>query len=224
MNDIKPPHHAEVDLPRLEDILENGSGERGIARFFKEYPRPLYWTLCTASGHDRYMFSEFPLGSQYKCDLVVLNSYSGVWEVYFIELEPVDDPIFTKKGTPSLRASTAIRQVDDWREYVERNRDYVRSELVRWAKKFDILRYSSREEPTNYSGDLLADTGTVILENYIVIIGRSSRATKEIRGLVGRYSKGHNCELITYDRVLHLARTRYSSEPNWDHFHCNQPD
>ena len=44
--------------------------------------------------------------------------------------------------------------------------DYVRSESM--GKEIYILRYSSREEPTNYSGDLSADTGTVILDNYIV--------------------------------------------------------
>ena len=209
-NSLKAELEAECDLPRLEWIMDYSRGERTIVEYFKRYPWPLYWTLCPASGHARYMFFEFPLGSQYKCDVVILNAYSGAWEAFFIELESVDDTLFTKqRRTPTRTLATAMRQVDDWREYGSRNLDYLRSELVRWAKMRDQLNYSDGGEPSNFSGDLLSNPGTTILMKYLIIAGRSSRMTTEQRGLVGRLTSGHECQVVTYDRILHLARNRY---------------
>lgn len=213
---MRPDVQEEFDLIRFENLLATSTGEQEVTAFLRKYPRALYWTFCSPGGHDCYAFGEFPLGSQYKTDFILLNSYSGAWEAYFIELEPVDDPVFTKNRTPTKRVTTAIRQVDDWRDYVSRNLDYLRSEFVRWAKSRDLLAYSSGLEPSNYSGDKLADPQTVILTNFIIIVGRSSRLTKEQRSLVGRVSNGHGCSIVTYDRILHLARNRYGSsdDPN----------
>jgi hypothetical protein len=204
--------NEEFDLPEFERILESTSGEREVAAFLKRYPRALYWTFCPASGHDRYVFAEFPLGSEHKVDFVILNSYSGAWEVYFIELEPVDDNVFTKRRTPTASVSAAMRQIDDWREFVSTNLPYLRSELVRWAKNFDLLGYSTRKNPSNYSGDRLADSRSVILTHYVILAGRSCRMTEEQRNLLGSITKGHNLSIATYDRMLHLARYNYGND------------
>jgi len=158
------------------------------------------------------VFEEFPLGGAFLVDLVLLNSYSGAWEAHLIELEPVADPIFTKKRTPSERLAIAIRQIDDWRTYVEQNKEAVRRDLVRWAKRRDLLGYSGRGEPCNYSGDRLADPNTVILFRYHVVIGRSTKLVNLSRILAGQYSGNHWIEVVTYDRLLRLAEYRYRKQ------------
>lgn len=166
----------------------------------------------------RYVLPEFPLGSQFCADIVILNAYSGVWQAFFIELEPVDDPVFTKAGIPSNRLATAIRQVDDWRAYIQQNHDTVRRDLVRWAMERDTLRYSSKPEPFNYSGDYLADPRTRISIRYKVVIGRSSGLGREVRERMGRYTDQHDIELVSYDRLLRLAERRYGgAEPSQSH-------
>ena len=119
-----------IEPSEFENLLYSLEGEREISSFIKDRPQMLYWSFCRAGGHSRYLFKEFPLGAQYKVDYVILNSYSGVWEVMFIEFEPVDDPVFNKQGTPSKRFAGAIKQIDDWREYYDEHKAEIRSELV----------------------------------------------------------------------------------------------
>jgi hypothetical protein len=199
-----------VDVDHFRDILEHTKGEREATSFLSEAPWIPYWTFCTTSGHDRYAIFEFPLGSSYQCDLLLLNSYSGTWEAFFIEFEPVDDPVFTKAGVPSKRLAIAQRQIDDWRNFIKDHSTLLRRDMVRYAKGFDRLGYSIRgEEPSNLSGDRLSDPSSFLHVHFKIVIGRSRRMSKEQRALMGRYRSGHDVELVTYDRLLHLAELRY---------------
>jgi hypothetical protein len=202
-----------VDVGHLRTILATTTGEREITEYLKRNPWIAYWTICPASGHDRFAIYEFPLGSSFKCDLLLLNSYSGVWEAIFVEFEPVDDPVFTKKHIPSKCLAIAQRQIDDWRNYVEDNKDHIRKDLVRFAKKFDKLGYSCRrEEPSNYSGNRLSDPNSYLEFKFKIIIGRSSQLSPEVRRLMGRSHGHYDLEIISYDRLLYLAEMRYENK------------
>ena len=43
-----------VDLHQFRAVLQD-PGERLAAEFLKDNPRVLYWTMCPASGHDRFV-------------------------------------------------------------------------------------------------------------------------------------------------------------------------
>ena len=195
-----------MDPAKFRLLLERSSGEREIAAYLKAHPWIVYWTFCPSSGHDRYLLTEFPLGSQFCADMVILNAYSGVWETLFIELEPIYDRTFTKTGTPSKRLALAARLVGDWRAYMEQHLDAVRQDLVIWAKKRDRLHYSSREEPCNYTRDFLADPGTYIHLKYTILIGRSSLLNREDRVRKGRYlSTGGKCYAASQRRRVPIG-------------------
>ena len=213
MADGVAEHEENIDPRDLEHILATDGGERQIARYLKANPWIVYWTFCPASGHDRYVFTEFPLGSQHKVDILILNSYSLTWEAYLLELEPIGDRVFTKRRTPSKRFAAAVRQVDDWKRFVHENLATVRADLVRWAKSYDVLGYSEPNwEPSNDTGQYLADPGTYINFQYVIAVGRSSLLKKDWLGLMGRYCPDHDINIVTYDRFLRLARSRYSGE------------
>ena len=147
------PEHIEPD--EFASFLAMQKGERGISEFLMTRPQLLYWAMCRAGGHCRFVFREFPLGASFVCDYVVVNSYSGVWEVKFIELEPVDAQAFTKAGVAARRLAGAVKQVDDWADYYESNKPQIRADLVKWATSKDLLGYSETELPSNLSGDYL---------------------------------------------------------------------
>jgi hypothetical protein len=198
-----------------QSFLDSVSGEREIAEYLRTRPQLLYWMLCRRGGHARYVFKEFPLGNRYKADYVVLNSYSGVWEVLFIELEPVNAKFFTKAGTPSQRILGAIKQVDDWRRYFDEHKAQVRSDLVLWAAERDLLRYSSGETPLNLSGNLLADPETYLRDQYYIVAGRrESLNSKEARRKAEYYS-AHSVEIISYDRISDVVTDRYANPEYW---------
>lgn len=204
---IKPEEFAS--------FLDTEKGERGISEFLAQRPQILYWTFCRASGHCRFVFREFPLGSQYKVDYVILNSYSGAWEVMFIELEPVNDPVFTKAGTPTKSFSKAIKQVDDWAEYYDMNKPQVRSDLVNWALEKDILGYEDDGIICNDTGDYLADPSSYLEDSYHIIIGRRDNLDRASHKRKATYTSKHGIEVVSYDRLKDLVDIRYSSPDNW---------
>jgi hypothetical protein len=199
----------KVDPEALRRLLDSDPTERQVHRYIRRHPWVLYWTLIPAACHSRYVLPSFPLGASYRTDFAILNSYSGAFEICFIELEPPTDRTFTKAGNPSRRLASAIKQVDDWRAFFEMNQVHVRQTLVNWAKRKDVLGYDSDSEPFNYTGQNLLDPQTPLLDHYLVVIGRSSLQSAEIRYLAGRFGRGHSVEVMSYDRLLHLAERRY---------------
>jgi len=155
------------------------------------------------------------MGSTHVADFVLLNSYSGVWEIKFVELEPASTMMFTKAGVPAKRLAGAVKQVGDWIAYFERNREQVRADLVRWAGTKDILGYSDGDTPTNFSGDMLADPATYLAVSSHIFIGRRSALKKDERSQKARYPSRHSVEVATYDRILDLVRERYKNAEDW---------
>lgn len=61
-----------IDPKDFSHFLDSQKGEREMSKFIEENPEVLYWIFCRLSGHCRFMFREFPLGSQYIADYVIL--------------------------------------------------------------------------------------------------------------------------------------------------------
>lgn len=204
-----------VDQSALSSMLDCATGERQLLRFFAKHPHAIYWTLCRMGGHCRYAFREFPLGSTYKADFVLLNSYSGVWEIKFVELEPASAKVFTKAGVPAKRFAGALKQVDDWFTYFERHKDQVRADLVRWALTKDLLGYDDGETPINDSANLLADPSTYLAVSSHIFIGRRHALSRDQHTEKGRFDSRRNVEVASYDRILDLVRSRYKNAADW---------
>ncbi|HEY5603987.1 MAG TPA: Shedu anti-phage system protein SduA domain-containing protein [Gammaproteobacteria bacterium] len=201
----------------FKEWLDSQSGERGALEFFAARPQILYWTFCRAGGHCRFLFKEFPLGSQYKADFVILNSYSGVWEVMFIEMEPVDDNVFTQNGIPSRRLAGAVKQVDDWSEYFDMHKNQVRAELVRWAKSKDLLGYSTDNVISNMSGDYLSDPESYLKDSFHIVIGRRENISRASHKRKATYTSKHGIEIVSYDRIKDLVDVRYQNTEPYMH-------
>src|SRR5947209_6407605 len=99
---------------KLLRVLATSTGERKVHHFLKRNAEIVFWAFCRLGYHDRYVIPQFPFGSNYNADFVALFSYSGVWEVHFIELEPHDDNVITKGGRPTRRLNSALSQIGDW--------------------------------------------------------------------------------------------------------------
>jgi hypothetical protein len=192
----------------FDAVLNGAGGERLAARFLKKNPVLVLWSFVRTGGHSKYVLTEFPIGIKYRADFVVVFSYSGAWDVYLIELEPVKDPIITKAGLVSKRLNSAISQINDWAEYVERNRPQVQQDLSDWCMKHDLLGWHSTDDgpPSNYTSDYLKDPETFIHFHYYIIIGRRGTATAEKRRKMNQYQRSGSYMIGTYDRFLDVAR------------------
>jgi hypothetical protein len=199
----------------LSRILNNTTGERGVSRFLAKHPSIVRWAFCLTGGHRTYVVKEFPFGSHYLADFVVPLSYSGMWEVHMIELEPPNDKVINKDGTPSRRFNKAISQIHDWASYIEQNPYSFRQDLSDWCMKRDLLdSHNSAQQPCNFTGDYLHDMNTHIWFYYHVVIGRRDHITKEQRKKMNQFSRGFR--VCTYGRFLDIARNfdKYKANPN----------
>jgi len=143
-------------------------------------------------------------------------SYSGTWEVHLVELEPPNDKVINKGGTPSQRFNKAISQVHDWAAYIKDNPCEVRRDLSKWCADHDLLGYSGGcGDPCNSTGDYLRDPETFIRYYYHIVIGRRDRIAKEQRRRMNQYSEGLYLRVCTYGRFLDIARNYdiYNTDP-----------
>jgi hypothetical protein len=197
----------------IQKIIDEKRGEREIASFLSKNPNIIRWAVCKTGGHSTYVIKEFPLGSNYKVDFIVPMSYSGVWEINLIELEPHDDMVITKDGLPSNRLNKAISQIHDWKEYIEKNPLQFRNDLSKWCMKKDLLGYfNDKEAPCNNTGHFLNSPDTFIRYRYYIIIGNRGIINNEKRRKVNQIST--DIEIFTYGRLVDIAANCDKSSEN----------
>ncbi|RYD56704.1 MAG: DUF4263 domain-containing protein [Sphingobacteriales bacterium] len=190
----------------LERILSESKGERAASAFLSQHPNIVRWAVCWTGGHNAFVLKEFPFGSQFKADFVVATSYSGVWEVHLIELEPHDDKVITKDGLPSNRLNKAITQIKDWQEYIKQNPVSFRQDLANWCTKRDLLGFQELGSvPINNTGDYLSAPDTHIRLKYYIFIGSRANIDKEQRKRMNQFSD-HPLTIFTYGRIFDIAR------------------
>lgn len=185
--------------------------------FLAAHPEIVYWGFARTCGHASYVLKEFPFGSNFRADFVVLHAYSGAWEVHFVELEPPKDKIITKKGVASARLNQAVSQIGDWRQFVENNKALVQKDLADWCIKKDLLGwFRDKCDPSNYTNDFLKDPGTFVWWHYHIVIGRRQTASGDIRRKMNQMGYTGYAEIKTFDRFIDIAG-------NFDRHHEN-PD
>ncbi len=191
---------------QLQRIINQSTGEREVAQFLALHPEIVRYSVTKTAGHSAYVLKEFPFGSHYKADLVVLTSYSGVWEVHLIELEPPDDMVVTKDDIPSNRLNKALTQLNDWKDYIDKNRIQFRCDLTTWCMSRDLLKWiKGNHIPSNNTGDLLNSPDTMIKCFYYVFIGNREKISKDARRRMNLLSN-YPIQILTYGRFLDVAK------------------
>jgi Shedu protein SduA, C-terminal len=157
-----------------------------------------------------YVVPEFGLGKSLKYDFVLLQSFSGGWHCHFVELEPVDDRILNKDGTPSIRLRRAEKQIEDWQTNVETDRNSLKRQLADACQKTDLLHPQWRHfEPSGFCRVPLRDPRTWVYWNYDIVIGRRTVLTETNQARRNNRNASRPCEIVTYDRFIDTAE-------NWD--------
>ncbi len=192
---------------RLVEVLDQTKGEREIHAFLKEEPLLVWATFMNCGGNSDYVIPEFSLSGKYRADFVVMQSFSGGWNVAFIELEPVDEKPFNKDGNQSKRLRGAIKQIDDWHNFEKEEGASLRSNLADAAKKYDTLypeRHLARE-PWCIKMPL-RDPKTYLCCKYFIVMGRRSHFNEELIHVKSTFARHHNnAEILTYDRFIEVA-------------------
>lgn len=129
-------------------------------------------------GHGRWVIPKVRLGSQHVTDFILGEKSSIGFEWHAVELESPRAKMFTKIGNPTAALTHAIRQIQDWRAWLQRNQNYA-------------------ARPKNESGLGLTDIAPT-LPGFIFIGRRAdiSDGTKELRK---QMSHDLNIRIHSYD-------------------------
>lgn len=143
-----------------------------------------------SGGAGRWVIPQKRLGSEFIPDFVLCerNSLGDFWTL--VELQSPRSKFFTKKRRPSEHLDEGVRQVLEWRRWLEANRDYARRPRV--------------------------DNGLGLAEIEasppgLVLIGRQSNVTGQDKAQLRQLGANHNITFHTYDWLVRRARERIAA-------------
>ena len=177
----------------LDELLDN-SKEEILQQYLEQHKK----ILIAAFGQPEWVFNfvlpKFKFGSDYISDFVVFTGQSYSYWIKLIELEPSTSQVFTKQGDYAQRLNHAIKQVDEWSDWIKRNEPYFRDCLQKALQK----EYPSFSETLDY-------TRRFIVSSKIVIGRRATLSVDDNKRRAQEYEKS-NLDIITYDRLVDIEQ------------------
>lgn len=129
---------TQEDVDAFNEILNNATIENEVQTFLEKNPILLIQHL--GGGHGRWVVPKKRLGAEYVTDFIIGERHSYGYEWRAVELENPNAPMFTRSGDPSSHLTRAIRQIQDWRAWLQRNQNYAaRSESEGGLGLIDIV-------------------------------------------------------------------------------------
>ena len=181
----------------LEAVLDDGR-EEIIHQFILRNP-----TVLAVAPRSVRLWSKFRLGTNFATDFLCFgeqntNAVSPL--ITMIEIERADRPIFTASGDPAAILTHAVRQVQDWKQWVLANREYLARDILdRWADSAPVGDDNPRFDEDFYKQRLLRHFAVF----YYVIVGRrTSLRVPELLRLEQMNEDLSNIQIITYDVLI----------------------
>lgn len=179
----------------LNKLNETNINERKILNFINDNQ---YYVIIASilklynfGHHDAYLFKEFPLGTSYKVDYLLIGKGSGGYEFVFIELEKSNERIFIQSGELGETFNKGLRQIANWKRWCENHFLSLREIFVKCRSK-------DKDLPSEF----ISNDST--RRHYVVVAGRrtdfekNSETTYTVRREMRR-DKG--IELLHYDNL-----------------------
>lgn len=114
---------SQKDIEAYEAVLRTAMTEHELQVFLQANPVLLIQHL--RGGHGRWVIPKQRLGAEYVPDFLIGERHSFGFEWKAVELERTSAQMFTKRGDPSRQLTHAIRQIQDWRAWLQRNQNYA---------------------------------------------------------------------------------------------------
>lgn len=184
----------------LNNALTSAKNERSIGEYLKQN-LDLIRVLNEHSWNCVIPKAEFPIGTKYRADFIILSACSGYWNCVLIEMQSPKDKIYNKKNEQSGGLREAVRQIQDWKMYIKENGPAFRGQLADLAEGEPA--YCSRADIHVYAPEELRDPKTIINYRYKILIGR--RKYLSVDNNRRRYVFD-DVEVITFDRLLDYAK------------------
>lgn len=150
-------------LYALCNVLAEDPSEERLQCLLEEHPGFITGLVGGPDNVDLAVLFKPPVGFQYRADFCVLQAHQGGAVAWLIEIETAHENLFTRVGNPARRLAHALKQIEDWKIWIEREPLPYARELVRLAKTMRALddHLPGRQGTARRRGSLIA-IGTML--------------------------------------------------------------
>lgn len=186
----------------LIDNLE--TTERHVLNFIKNnfayfIPASIAKDYANWGHHELYVFPEFPLGTNYKVDYLVLGNNSEGYHLMFVEFENPYDNITTKDGEFGVTLRKGLSQITDWQYWLEKNFSHLKSVF----EKSKSDHYRLPDELFEY------DSTRITLA---LVGGRRDDFSTKTYLLRRKHLQKDRTVILHYDNIINLAQSMIDSD------------
>ena len=172
----------------IEIIIETNE-ELKIQKFLEENIHILKAAIGVPEWAFNYVLPQFQLGSNYRADFIVITGQSNSYDVTIVELKRPSASLYTKEGIISRDLNIACTEVDNYRRWINDNREEFKRNLAQEIKKKDPSFDDSFDWTRRFH----------ICSK--IVIGRRQKLTREFR------DKNFDLEekgvsIVSYDRLI----------------------
>jgi hypothetical protein len=148
--------------------------------------------------HATCLFREFPLGTSYKVDYLLIGRNSDGWHFVFVELEAPTGSITLANGDLGLAFRKGESQLQDWDYWLEEHRSSLQEFFSKRKKEGDQLpeEFCQIERSRVY---------------FVVIAGRRDDFSSKTYRMQRVKSQESRTRLIHYDNLLDALEDLYNS-------------
>jgi Shedu protein SduA, C-terminal len=111
------------EVTAFKSALEAARDEGDMQRVLEAHPCILIQHLTV--GRRAWIIPKKRLGSEYETDFMIAQKASDGFVWHAVELERPQAKLFNRNGDPSYALNHALRQINDWRDWLSRNLDYA---------------------------------------------------------------------------------------------------
>jgi hypothetical protein len=186
--------------------LEQARNERALQPFLKKRPLLVRNALNVWAWNYVEVIPEFKFGDQFRADFLILTADSGAWHAVFVEMKSHRVRPFTKEGLPSRALNIGLRQVDDWERWLTRHEQVFRDSVSRRFERKGVPAFCSRVDHHTMAATEILDPRTHVTFDFKILIGRRHHLSAKDQERRASFS-GKEREIVTYDRIVGVART-----------------
>ncbi len=176
---------AQKDVDSLKHCLDTADQEYQLQHHLQEHPLMLIQHL--GGGHGRWVIPKQRLGAEHVTDFIIGECDSSGFSWTAVELESPKPAMFNSRGDPSSTLNHAMRQILDWRAWLQKNQNYA-------------------ARPRTEDGLGLTDIDPRIPG--LILIGREHDLKPQTKQLRRQLSGDLNITIHTYDWLMRLIQDR----------------
>lgn len=193
---LKDEIELEKQCDGFEELLTNRDiTELDIKRYvqnnvFYHIPASIF-SHYDFGHHEAVLFKEFPLGTKYIADYLLVGRASGGWQFIFVEFENPYGRITLADGNPGEAIRKGMNQIDEWKPFIEGYFSTLSAEFEKYTKQ-PLPKEFTRFDSTRM--------------HYVVVAGRRSDYNETTRLFQRRSDTERNIKILHYDNILDDAR------------------